>query len=665
MSQTAFFRLLLDENKEASLACAVDEMRRADGILSDVYLADPASFSQVPGSPFAYWVSESLRQLFSKLPPLEANGRGARSGGSTKSDFRFLRAWWEVSITLAARTRTDTMQGRRWVPFEKGGSFAPYYRDWELVIDWQQDGEVVKQEVANYRGTRGWGYDWSADLKGHSYYFRYGLTWPRRTQGGLSVRVLQAGCVFGDKGPAIFAPDDDLPVLLALTNSAPFRLLVSLQMTFGSYEVGVIQRTPVPHFADEGKELGCMALSCVALKQSIDTAEETSHIFTLPGILRVGGETLAQRANAWTKGVEQSRKQLAGHQAEIDDIAFRLYGIEDDDRRSMQGSMQLELADVDETPEQEGDGEGDDGRGADTPDSGTLVIDLLSYAVGCAVGRWDVRLATGERAAPELPDPFAPLPLCSPGMLTGEDGLPPREAPPGYLLAIDEDGILPDDPEHAEDIVRRVRAVLELLWPDGVDAIEAEACSLLGVKSLRDYLRNPTRGFFDAHIKRYSRSRRKAPVYWLLQSPRKLYGLWVYYHRLDGDLLFKALTNYVEPKITRERNWLDDLRAARSAAGSGGAAAKSAERAIDRQEVLLADLHEFRDKLAAAAHLGLEPDLNDGVLLTIAPLREIVPWKEARTAWDELVSDKYGWSSIGQQMQAKGLIRASARGART
>ncbi|MDV2994015.1 MAG: hypothetical protein N4J56_003669 [Chroococcidiopsis sp. SAG 2025] len=56
-----------------------------------------------------------------------------------------------------------------------------------------------------------------------------------------------------------------------------------------------------------------------------------------------------------------------------------------------------------------------------------LTTDLISYTVGCTFGRWDIRFATGEKQAPELPDPFAPLPACSPGMLTDKHGLPLRE----------------------------------------------------------------------------------------------------------------------------------------------------------------------------------------------------------------------------------------------
>jgi hypothetical protein len=281
---------------------------------------------------------------------------------------------------------------------------------------------------------------------------------------------------------------------------------------------------------------------------------------------------------------------------------------------------------------------------------------LFSYSVGCALGRWDVRLATGERQLPELSDPFDPLPVCSPGMLTGSDGLPAKEAPRGYMLRIDWDGIMVDDPDHPDDIVRLVREVLELIWKDRADAIEGEASEILGVKELREYFRKPGKGgFWDDHVSRYSKSRRKAPIYWLLQSSKKNYALWLYYHRLDKDLLFKALANYVEPKIQRETNRLDEMRRQKQGAGASGKGAKKLDRDIERQDDLISELRDFEDKLRWAAKLHLEPDLNDGVVLNIAPLHELVPWKEAKTYWDELLEGKYEWSSIGKQLRAKGL----------
>ena len=134
-------------------------------------------------------------------------------------------------------------------------------------------------------------------------------------------------------------------------------------------------------------------------------------------------------------------------------------------------------------------------------------------------------------------------------------------------------------------------------------------------------------------MNRYSKSRRKAPIYWLLQSSKKNFALWIYYQRLDKDILFKALLNYVKPKIRKEDSRLDELRSQKAALGPAAKGAKQFDKDIDRQEAFLSELRDFEDKLRRAANFHLDPDLNDGVVLNIAPLRELVPWKEARSYW--------------------------------
>jgi hypothetical protein len=150
---------------------------------------------------------------------------------------------------------------------------------------------------------------------------------------------------------------------------------------------------------------------------------------------------------------------------------------------------------------------------------------------------------------------------------------------------------------------------------------------------------------------------RKAPIYWLLQSSKKNYAIWLYYHRLDKDLLFKALVNYVEPKIRLEDSRLETLRTQKAAAGGSGRDAKRLGKEVVRQGEFLSELRDFEDKLRRAANLHLEPDLNDGVVLNIAPLWELVPWKEAKNYWEELLEGKYEWSSIGKQLRQKGHVK--------
>jgi hypothetical protein len=603
-------------------------------------------------------VSERIRRLFVELPPFESEGRTVRQGLATADDFRFVRAWWEVApecvldgangpdwheelAAFQAWCRQRTFEGKRWVPFAKGGAYSPYYADLHLVVNWERDGEEVR------------GFD-RAFIRNESFYFRPGLTWPLRTPLGFNMRAYPAGAIFGHKGPVAFVHQDDLASYLALANSRAFGMVISLQMAFGSYEVGVVQRSPAPDCTGHGgKQLGDLARSAVVLKQTLDTNDETSHVFVLPALLQGAGDTLAARTQHWAKRVTETAGKLTDLQQQIDAIASQLYGIGEESTRVMS---------VSEKGGTTGDGEEDEDNSEEdsvAADPRSLITDLLSYALGATLGRWDIRYATHQSSCPELPDPFAPLPVCSPGMLTGGDGLPSPQAPAAYPLRIAPDGIVVDDPDHPDDLVRRVREVLEILWQDRAEDIEQEACEMLGVRELRDYWCKPGNGgFWMDHVKRYSKSRRKAPIYWLLQSSKKNYALWIYYHRLDKDILFKALLNYVEPKIRLEESRLEPLRVQRAGAGAAGKGVKKLEKDIERQEEFISELRDFEDKLRRVANLHLEPDLNDGVVLNIAPLWELVPWKEAKNYWEELLDGKYEWSSIGKQLQKRSLVRS-------
>ncbi len=424
------------------------------------------------------------------------------------------------------------------------------------------------------------------------------------------------------------------------------------------YEVGYLRSVPIPSIDTTDKpRLEQCAKTSYELFRSLSTTSNTSHVFCLPALLQVTGDTLVERIAGWLERLDDTEQRLAYCQRQIDEIAFKLYGIEREDRLALELAVANRHRAVD-TEEFELNGQDETTNiGQLTTNQEQLVAELFSYSMGCVVGRWDIRFAAGEKPQPELPDPFDPLPACSPGMLQGNDGLPLTETPGGYSVRIHWDGILVDDPDHSDDIIRRVRDVLEVIWKDRADSIEKEACEILGVADLRDYFRKPgAGGFWDDHVKRYSKSRRKAPIYWLLQSSKKNYALWIYYHRLDKDIVFKALLNYVEPKIRREESRLDELRSQKTALGPAAKGAKKLDKDIDRQEAFLSELRDFEDKLRWAANLHLDPDLNDGVVLNIAPLRELVPWKEAKSYWDELMGGKYEWSSIGKQLREKGVV---------
>jgi len=329
---------------------------------------------------------------------------------------------------------------------------------------------------------------------------------------------------------------------------------------------------------------------------------------------------------------------------------------------------------------------------------------LLSWIIGSMFSRWDVRIALNPSLAPKLTNPFDPLPVCPPGMLVGPDGLP---AEPGrivsgewlrkradggmqyadgkwmiregddsltaahcllpsdadYPLRVSWDGILVGDPgfdgaqPHREDIVRRVREMLDVLWKDKSLEIEQEGCDILGVSDLRAYFR---KDFFSDHIKRYSKSRRKAPIYWQLSTPSAAYSVWLYYHRFTKDTMYQVLNEFVAPKLKFEERELANARQ-----GYGPSPTASQRKEIAAREAFVAELKTFRDEVARVAPLW-NPNLDDGVIINFAPLWRLVTqnrsWqKECKQVWDKLVKGDYDWAHLAMHLWPERVVPKCAK----
>ena len=531
-----------------------------------------------------------------------------------------------------------------WRAFAKGGMFSPFYADIHLVVDW----EPRRSTFLGFFGRPGREIERPESV---GFFFRPGLTWPSRTN-GLSFRVLPAGCVFGHKGPAAFVENDlelELLELCAILNSRPFGYLLALQLArtqlAQSYEVGLIQHTPLPNLTPESTQyLSTLAHRAWSLKYSIDTASEASHAFRLPALLQVPGESLTARAMAWAERVRESNAKLAHIQAEIDEYVFNLYGICSPDREKMLETMH----DVDDRGT-DTDDDDEDNEELTQVDAEELVAQFLSYAMGLVFLRFDVALALEGRILPPEPAPFAPLPVCSPGMLVQTNGLPaePRDVSGGYPLRISWSGILVDDDGHPHDIIGGIRQALEVIWPSTASEIEHEACDLLGVKALRDYITRPN-GFFADHLKRYFKSRRKAPLYWPLSTASGSYTVWVYYHRLTDQTLYTIVNRYLEPKVEDVQRRM--VRIETDLPNASGADATRLRDALHEHRKLLDELQDMKQELLRVAALPYKPDLNDGVIINAAPLYKLFQhraWaKDCADCWKKLERGDYDWSRM-------------------
>jgi hypothetical protein len=605
------------------------------------YICDRNRILGLPQSKILYTLPPNILSLLNTSHTLGSEVFIAKLGMRTFNDFRFLRLRAEINPSSIGSTKD-------WEPISKGGVYAIFYSDLPLFVHWAGTGDEIAEENKRANGQV------AQARQASSYYRREGGTYSRRSSKDFGVRILPAGCIIGEKEPAILKTNQfSMEFIIGLLNSRFINLLVHLQANAKQYDTGILEQLPYllpePHLVTKIELASRRAIEAL---RNYASFQETESIFTTLPIHK----SLKALAESWDLHTIKVTDIVAASMTEINEAVDKIYKV---DSQSIKDSIEAysdeESEEIDATEKAEEDAEV-------LPQTVTTTYSTtayISFFFGCIFGRWDIRFATGEYPKPELSDPFAPLPVYSPGMLTPDSDLK------NYPIKPDQDGILVDDPDHPDDIIRRIRHVLEVIWSDNADAIEQEACEILCVKDLREYFRKPGNGgFWQDHIKRYSKSRRKAPIYWLLQSSKKSYALWLYYHRLDKDILFKAHTLYAEPKLNLETDKLKQLNNQRT--GLSGTALKKLERDIEKQENLVSELQDFSEKLQRAAKLDFggnlnpdivfDPDLNDGVVLNIAPLWELVPWSEAKKYWQDLIQGKYEWSSISKQLQAKGII---------
>jgi len=685
--ESIFFRLLREDDKEASLRGCVLTLS-TEGKNRLTHTVHQETFGLLPGSPIPYWVSDEIRHIFRTTPPYSRNGGEVQHGMATKDDARFLRVWWEVNPAQVGQTR-------RWINYAKGGQYARYYADIHLVVDWKDQGRELQEHLLRKYPYLGGNASWV--LHPECSYYMPGLTYSRRTQKGFSARILPAECRFDKNGPGIFAqnPTDHL-YQLGLFNSRLVALFLEMLVAFGSYEIGLIASIPYTSpSSGQGPVVSASARESSALKRDLDRINETSHAFTRPALLgpRVGlsapqddnlslaDSKLKGRFLGWQALKDAAEVKVIENSCQIDQGVLELYEISEQAREIMDRELGPHAGshprkhewttEQDEQLRQLYSAEGGDlekiahslrvhpasvaarrqALGLYRPqDFAEGVADLISYCVGCLFGRWDIRIGAGQLEPPTLPDPEDGLPLYPPGALRPDSR--PLE-PAGPLAQLIErstsEGILVDDQGHKQDLVAGVEACLTYLFgEEQLPALRREIEEVVG-HDLRAWL---ARDFFPFHIKRYSKSRRKAPIYWQLTTPGRGYSLWLYYHALRPDTLYTAVREYVSPKIEFEEGRLKQLRAKFAEVRESGPAreARRLEKAAEDQEAFLQEVYALRSELNRLADWGYDPDLNDGVIINIAALHRLVPWNEAGRMWDELEQGKYEWSTMAQHI---------------
>lgn len=529
-------------------------------------------FLSIDGAPLAYQRVGLVAHLFRQFPALDPAIATCKQGLATSDDNRWLREFWEVNAS-------DIGQGKKWVRFAKGGDYCRFYYDHDLVIKWADDGRELKAFIVAKDGSE------TKRIYSQEWYFRQGLTWPRRTAKGLNVRRLMEGSIFADKGPALFITDRGLEhYVLGVTNSHMFEYLFRTKTSF-SWEVGIMKSMPIPRpTPSQLEQVGTLADAIFYAKAQWDNGNEISTGFRSPWILFLHGEgqpsTLPDRLTELMEREQAEQLRIQEYFVSLNEAIYRLYDIPDHSRALIERGLGERPAEI-IWPQMEGK----------TPDQKRMehVWRLLSYAVKRVVE-------------------------------ADEDGVVP------FLQAVGKSSLLD-----------RIRAELGGLFPGrDVNELEVEIVNELKRKvkgydraeSIQEWLENI---YFTYHTSLY----KNRPIFWHISSKqgkaRAAFSALVHYHRFDKDRMAKLRGVYL-------REAIGVFRREAALAGQAGrtddrlewqAKVEETEELDRRLQRVQEGFHQggedFRIltpwKAERERPTGWDPDINDGVKVNIEPLQ--------------------------------------------
>ena len=545
------------------------------------FRASASDFSKIPGSPVAYWISQTLTDAFQRNMPAMSKYVELKAGLSTGDNVRFQRGWFEVSQDRTDFNCEESGQSEaRWFPCHSGGDYRKWYGNHEVVVNWAEDGH----EIRNFKNDNG---KLRSCPRNIPYFFKEGVTYSKINAGKFDARFRPKGFVFDDTGRSGFAGSQNInrKALAYLCSSVADSLLAVLcpTLSFTSAELNSL-----PFAAEEITSSALSVENLVSIGRSDWNAYETSWDFTKLPLLSCDhrAKTLAATYTTLRAHWQSMTDEMQRLEEENNRIFVDAYGLQDE----LTPEVPTEEITLTCNPAYR--------YGAkNTPEEleGKLRADtmreFLSYAVGCMFGRYS---------------------LDSPGLVLANqgDGIADYNAKvPAPSFEPDKDNVIPvlDGDWFADDITERFRKFLRATF--GEDHFQENLRFIedaLG-KGLRKYF---TKDFFTDHVKRY----KKRPIYWMFSSPKGSFNALIYIHRYRGDTVSVVLNDYLRNYITKlESHRAEQQKITDNPELKQGDRTR-AQKEVDRVAKVILELRDWEhDVILPLAQQKIEIDLDDGV----------------------------------------------------
>lgn len=522
------------------------------------YTAQQLNFCKIPGSPIAYWVSDTFVDTFEKGISIDSISLYTGSQNITANNEQYLRYIWEVS-------KSKVGKDKKWVFYIKGGAFRKWYGNIELFVDWSDTARDF------YRTNS------TSNLLAEQYRFKEGITYTELTSSVNSFRYLPPIAVFDKKGPCIVDVKHNLYCLAFFNTCVAVEYFKLLNPTI-TLQVKDVKNTPIIIEENVLPRVEKLAQSCVDDCREDWDSFETSWDFLIHPLVKIANEldlrdegkvTLMEAYEKWERTCNDRFDRLKANEEELNRIFIEVYGLQEE--------LTPEVEDKDVTVRK--------------AELGRDIRSLISYALGCMLGRYSldesgISYAGGEWNNSKYKS-FIP----------------------------DRDNCIPitDEEYFEDDIVGLFCAWLSKSF--GIENLEINLdfiAKVLGNKGTtsREVIRNYfINDFIKDHIKTYQ----KRPIYWLFDSGKQNgFKALIYMHRWNADTVGSLRVEYLhkmqhiyEHEIVRMQEIIDNSSGAREAS-----------KATKRKDKLLKQLKETKEYDAKLSHIALsriEIDLDDGV----------------------------------------------------
>ena len=587
------------------------------------------NFEKIPGAPIGYWVSPKIQEIFTSNLALSAVCSPTQ-GLATADNARFLRLWFEPSYSrigfgcenaaLAARSQ------KKWFPCNKGGGQRKWYGNQSEVIDWENDGEAIK----NFPG---------AVIRNEHCYFKESVTWNMISSGNLSFRFFPKGSILNNASNAIC--EGDLSGLLGYLNSPITIKIANLINPTLNLSNGVVAKFPYLNVNTETYRN--IVKQNVAISKSDWDAHETSWDFQRNELLSIDTSTytanidykiekhfeetgerinlspaapklgsLEWRMEQYKTKWERKFMQLHKNEEELNRQFIDIYGLQDELTPDVQLSeitilQQGEIKITDQYSLCDNDGSiFTDSDGAILTVTGDSYLEwqddvimkqLISYAVGCMLGRYRLDKPGLHIAHPNPTD----------------DEIAPYEYK-GEQWEIDDDGIMPlmpNDCGFSDNASARFADFIRVALgnEDHVANLNyVEQC--LG-KTLEQYF---VKDFWKDHKKMYQ----NRPIYWLFSSKKGAFQVIAYMHRMNAYTAERVRSKYLLPYIEHLEAEIDKLDARRAELST------KETKQLQALQKQLDECREYHERLQVVAEQAISFDLDDGVVVNYAKFGDIL-----------------------------------------